>query len=100
MKMKGVAMVSVLEEWGLQIVLSNLPYGLTTAELKDLAGSSRRAAASLVHADVLRLSDGRSKGQGIMVFSDPRAAEAAVQVRKGRLSLRPHVTPVALLPCV
>ena len=61
---------------GTQVVVHGLPYSYTWQQLKDLG----KAAASVVHADVVANPDGSSKGWGILAFATPSDAQAAIQV--------------------
>jgi RNA recognition motif-containing protein len=61
---------------GRQIFIGNLPYNTTWQELKDYC----RNIGNVIRADILTNSDGRSKGQGIVLFE--RAADARQAIKE------------------
>ncbi len=59
--------------------VGNLPYSVGWKELKDLF----REAGSIARADVKTLPDGRSKGNGIVIFESPADAQNAISLFNG-----------------
>lgn len=61
---------------GRQIFVSNLPWRTSWQDLKDLF----RECGDVLRADVMTLSDGRSKGVGTVLFATPEGAQRAVEM--------------------
>jgi RNA recognition motif-containing protein len=57
------------------VFVGNLAWEVAWQDLKD----HMRAAGHVLHADVLRNPDGRSKGCGIVEFSSPEEAQVAIE---------------------
>ncbi|KAE8249003.1 hypothetical protein A4X13_0g5382 [Tilletia indica] len=64
---------------GSQLYVGNLPYSVGWQDLKDLF----RSAGNVVRADIQNGADGRPKGSGIVVFSNPNDAQNAIQMYNG-----------------
>ncbi|CAD6960779.1 unnamed protein product [Tilletia laevis] len=64
---------------GPQLCVGNLPYSVGWQDLKDLF----RSAGNVVRADIQNGADGRPKGSGIVVFSNPNDAHNAISMYNG-----------------
>ncbi|CAD6911083.1 unnamed protein product [Tilletia controversa] len=64
---------------GTQLYVGNLPYSVGWQDLKDLF----RSAGNVVRADIQNGADGRPKGSGIVVFSNPNDAHNAISMYNG-----------------
>jgi len=60
---------------GRQVFVGNLPYHTSWQDLKD----TFRAAGSVIRADILLLPNGRSKGQGTVLFETKAEAAKAIE---------------------
>lgn len=69
-----------------RVFVGNLGYRVSWQDLKDHCGR----AGHVVHAEILRFPDGRSKGAGIVVFDSPdSAANALASLQNDELGGRP-----------
>lgn len=57
------------------VYVGNLAYEVTWQDLKD----HMRAAGDVVHAEIMAMHDGRSKGCGIVEFATPEGASSAIE---------------------
>jgi len=64
---------------GRQIFVGNLPYHTSWQDLKD----HFRSAGNVVRADILFLPNGRSKGQGTVLFDNKEEAAKAIELFDG-----------------
>jgi len=62
-----------------QVYVSNLPWSTSWQDLKDLF----RPCGSVMRADVLLDSEGRSKGAGVVLFDSPADARKAIERMNG-----------------
>mmetsp|Transcript_30133 Transcript_30133/g.72822 ORF Transcript_30133/g.72822 Transcript_30133/m.72822 type:complete len:489 (+) Transcript_30133:70-1536(+) len=62
-------------EGGKSVYVGNLAYEVAWQDLKD----HMRTAGDVVHAEVMTMHDGRSKGCGIVEFSSPEGAQKAME---------------------
>jgi len=61
---------------GRQVFVGNLPYQMSWQDLKD----AFRPAGNVIRADVLLLSNGKSKGQGTVLFETKAEAVKAIEL--------------------
>jgi len=59
-----------------QVFVGNLPYSTSWQDLKDMF----RSAGTIVRADVMMLPNGKSKGQGTVLFENKAAAQSAIEM--------------------
>lgn len=57
------------------VYVGNLAYEVSWQDLKD----HMRSAGDVVHAEIMAMHDGRSKGCGIVEFATPEGATAAIE---------------------
>eukprot|EP01137_Pigoraptor_chileana_P005331 Opistho-2@48268 len=65
---------------GNQVLVGNLDYGVSWQDLKDFF----RTAGTIVRADIIGGPDGRSRGQGTVLFEHPHEAQKAIEVFNGQ----------------
>jgi RNA recognition motif-containing protein len=72
----GAAVAGASDLRDRQVFVGNLPYTTSWQDLKDIF----RTAGTIVRADVVMLPNGKSKGQGTVLFDTKAAAQAAIEM--------------------